>query len=324
MVGKELREDFKAQKLASRRIKSARLIFTTCIGAALGLLRKENFSTVIIDEASQQTEPMSLVPLVKGCTKAILVGDHVQLRATVQPLALLQQFEISLFERLYNLDNVSIQKVMLDSQYRMHRDICSFSSQEFYGSRLRTAVPYDARPLHASEFSWPVSRRDERDKSRMVFVNCSSTEDIGQKSKSNKDQAKLCHSICTKLLTAPSTPSSAPQQPPSYTTAVLTPYSRQADLLKTMLPPTIAVSSIDGFQGREADIVIFVTVRSNVHAEIGFLKDLRRLNVVMTRAKTGCIVIGDRATLTQGPEEEESVRVWRRLVGSLDEVRVSD
>lgn len=96
MLDKEIREDFKAQRMAGKRIREARLVFTTCIGAALGLLRKENFDTVIIDEASQQTEPMSLVPLVKGCTKAILVGDHVQLRATVQPLSLLQQYEVSL------------------------------------------------------------------------------------------------------------------------------------------------------------------------------------------------------------------------------------
>ena len=319
MVGKELREDFKAQKIAKRQIRNARLVFTTCIGAALGLLRKETFSTVVIDEASQQTEPMSIVPLVKGCTKAILVGDHVQLRATVQPLATLQQFEISLFERLYYLDSADIEKVMLDSQYRMHQDICRFSSEEFYDGRLNTAVPDDARPLSASQFPWPASRRNEHELSRMVFVPCSGTEDIGQKSKSNPSQAALCHSICKRLLVS-SDATSSPA--PTYSIAVLTPYTRQVDRLKSLLPPTIAISSIDGFQGREADIVIFVTVRCNVHAEIGFLKDLRRLNVAMTRAKTACIIVGDNSTLTNGPEEEESVRVWKRLILSLDEVKV--
>ena len=329
-MGKELAEDFKAQKVARKRFQGARLVFTTCVGAALGLLRNEEFSTVIIDEASQQSEPMTLVPLVKGCSKAILVGDHVQLRATVQPLAQSQDFDVSLFERLYHEGGSNIQKVMLDSQYRMHREICSFSSEEFYGGRLGTAVPDEARPLPESQFPWPVFKHDGAAKARMVFLQCASVEDIGRKSKGNAGQAALCHSVCTKLLAPP--PSSSPscskspssttssRQAPSYSIAVLTPYTRQAESLRTLLPSSITVSSIDGFQGQEADIVIFVTVRCNVHFQIGFLKDLRRLNVVMTRAKVGCIVIGDRATLTGGGEEEESVRTWRRLIARLDEV----
>ncbi len=345
MMGKELAEDFKALKVARKRIHDARLVFTTCIGAALGLLRNEKFNTVIIDEASQQTEPMSLVPLVKSCSKAILVGDHVQLRATVQPLSLVQDYDVSLFERLYHHpggSNMNIQKVMLDSQYRMHRDICAFSSEEFYNGNLRTAVPDDARPLPESKFPWPVSRHDGAAKARMVFVQCDSVEDIGRKSKGNTGQAKLCQDICTMLLSVPAIPSSSssspsssssssppppppPPNPPSYSIAVLTPYTRQVEILRALLPAVITVSSIDGFQGQEADVVVFVTVRCNVHAEIGFLKDLRRLNVVMTRARCACVVVGDRKTLAGGlgeEGEEESGRVWRRLVGRLDEVRL--
>ena len=325
MLGKDLNEDFKGHKEARKRVRESRLIFTTCIGAGIGLLRKEKFSTVIIDEASQQTEPMSLVPLVKGCTKAILVGDHVQLRATVQPLAQLQEFEVSLFERLYNSDGAGIHKVMLDAQYRMHRDICNFSSTEFYDSRLITAVSDDARPLSDSQFPWPPSRHNPAAKSRMLFVQCSSPEDIGKKSKSNVGQATLCQSICKRLLAAPIPVLAVqPCEAPGYSIAVLTPYSRQAERLRTLLPPAIPVSSIDGFQGREADIIVFVTTRCNVHADMGFLKDMRRLNVVMTRAKSACVVIGDRATVTGGTEEEESVRVWRRLIASLDIVKLAE
>ena len=215
MMGKELAEDFKAQKLARKRIQGARLVFTTCIGAALGLLRNEEFDTVIIDEASQQIEPITLVPLVKGCTKAILVGDHVQLRATVQPLAQLQDFDVSLFERLYHEAGPSVQKVMLDSQYRMHREICSFSSEEFYDGRLRTAIPDDSRSLPESQCPCPVSRKDRAAKSRMIFMQCSSVEDIGRKSKGNAGQAKLCHSICAKLLTVPTSSSPSSSTSPS-------------------------------------------------------------------------------------------------------------
>ena len=101
--------------------------------------------------------------------------------------------------------------------------------------------------------------------------------------------------------------------------AVLTPYSRQADLLKVILSgfKGIEVSSIDGFQGRESDIVIFDTVRCNTHHEIGFLKDMRRLNVALTRARAAVIVVGDRDTLTKGTADLESTTVWKRLLDRL-------
>ena len=326
MVGQELNENFAARRKAQTRVKSSRIIFTTCIGAGLGLLRKERFDTVIIDEASQQTEPESLVPLVKGCRKAILVGDHLQLRATVQRHAVLQNFDVSLFERLYTQDSTEVQKVMLDTQYRMHREICSFTSREFYNNNLQTAVADTTRAIPDSEFPWPNSQNTPNDNARMILVQCSTTEDLGRKSKSNKGQAAVSAEICRRLmmtLTPSSSESNTGSALPPPSIAILTPYTAQAELLRRSVPSVISVSSIDGFQGREADIIIFVTVRCNVNGEIGFLKDLRRLNVAMTRAKAGCIVVGDRATLTKGPDEEESTRVWKRLIDSLVPVDIS-
>jgi len=335
MVGKEISADMSGRKKAQKRISECRLIFTTCIGAGLGLLREEKFGVVVIDEASQQTEPASLVPLVKGCQKAILVGDHVQLRATVQQHAVLQQYDVSLFERLYTRQrqppelDTSFCKVMLDTQYRMHEDVCMFSSTEFYEGKLRTGVAPDKRPLPLSEFPWPKVRTSGIvGQARMVFVQCSAVEDFGQKSKSNKGQAEVCRVICKMLCTAPPV---APSTSPSPSTllqqssiaqqsiAVLTPYSRQADLLKVILSgfKGIEVSSIDGFQGRESDIIIFVTVRCNIHHEIGFLKDMRRLNVALTRARAAVIVVGDRDTLTKGTADLESTTVWKRLLDRL-------
>ncbi len=349
MAGKELHTSYAAAKKARDQIKKCRLIFTTCIGAGLGLLRSEFFDTVIIDEASQQTEPASLVPLVKGCQKAILVGDHVQLGATVQQHAILQQFDISLFERLYRQQNSQqkhpidgsptsfslISKVMLDTQYRMHSLICKFSSDEFYESKLRTGIQNNSRLLPASEFHWPpVSRQctqaisSGEEKARMLFVECPTPEDLGRRSKSNEGQAKLCYKIC-KILCTPASATGPVEKPTTAKiqnqfVAVLTPYSAQAELLKSRLSHfnNVEVSSIDGFQGREADIVVFVTVRCNVHYEIGFLKDLRRMNVALTRARAGVIVIGHRATLTMGTADPESTAVWRRLLGTLQEVKI--
>lgn len=106
--------------------------------------------------------------------------------------------------------------------------------------------------------------------------------------------------------------------------AVLTAYSRQVELLKGRLShfANVEVSSIDGYQGREADIIVFVTVRCNVHYEIGFLKDLRRTNVALTRARTAVIVIGHRATLTMGTADAESTEAWKRLLNALVEVKI--
>jgi superfamily I DNA and/or RNA helicase len=335
MVGKEISTDMSGRKKAQKRIRECRLIFTTCIGAALGLLREEEFGVVIIDEASQQTEPASLVPLVKGCRKAILVGDHVQLRATVQQHAVLQQYDVSLFERLYTRQrqplelDTSFCKVMLDTQYRMHEDVCTFSSTEFYEGKLRTGVLSDKGPLPLSEFPWPKVRTSGTvGQARMVFVQCSAVEDFGQRSKSNRGQAEVCRAICKMLCTAPPVgPSTSPslstslQQPSiaQQSIAVLTPYSRQADLLKVTLSGFrgIEVSSIDGFQGRESNIVIFDTVRCNTHHDIGFLKDMRRLNVALTRAKAAVIIVGDRDTLTKGTADLESTTVWKRLLDRL-------
>ncbi|KAI4619576.1 uncharacterized protein J4E87_007466 [Alternaria ethzedia] len=179
MVGKDLSANFPARRKAQKRIKEARLVFTTCTGAALGLLRNEAFDVVIIDEASQLTEPATLVPLVKGCSRAILVGDHVQLRATVQQTAVVTCYDVSLFERHYNLaPREGVAKVMLNMQYRMHRSICDFSSSEFYDSKLHTAVADNARPLPPSLFPWPKTNR-------MVWVECAAPEDLFQQSKSN-------------------------------------------------------------------------------------------------------------------------------------------
>ena len=320
MLGKDLNTHFQARSNAQKRIKECRLAFTTCIGANLGLLRGEMFQIVLIDEASQQTEAMSLVPLVKGCERAVLVGDHVQLRATIQQHAKLVDFDISLFERMYGEESrPDVCKVMLDTQYRMHRDICSFSSAEFYGSALGTAVADDARPLPPSMFPWPMSSSKEK-VGRKVFIQCSETEDLGRKSKSNRGQALLCREVCKLLATAKDG-----QTPlPKHSIAILTPYTRQLDLLKREVPGP-EISSIDGYQGREADIVVFVTVRCNAHKEMGFLKDMRRLNVAMTRAKAGVIIIGDRATLSAG-DDEVSAATWNRLIKScvsLD-VKVDD
>lgn len=343
MAGQELHDSHVALRKAKAIIKHAQLVFTTCIGAGLGLLRGQDFGIVIIDEASQQTEPASLVPLTKGCQKAVLVGDHLQLRPTVGQLAQSLEFDVSLFERLWTTgEGEGMQCIMLDTQYRMHASICRFSSDEFYEGKLRTSIAEDARIMFQSMFPWPVVggrvQTDEGRLHRMVFIECATPEDVGQKSKCNKGQATLCGKVCALLSKRPpSSPTLRPSTGEDSTTpsshaanekpfiAVLTPYTDQADLLKQVLSSykQVEVCSIDGFQGREADVVIFVTVRCNPQRKIGFLQDLRRLNVGLTRARSGIIIIGNRATLTLGDANEESTATWKRLITSLVEVKMN-
>ena len=283
MVGKDLSEDHSGRREAQKRVRRSKLVFTTCAGAGIGLLRSEQFDIVLIDEASQQTEPETLIPLTKGCQRAILVGDHVQLRATVQKHAVVTGFDVSLFERHYKMHDVpGVAKVMLDTQYRMHPDICSFSSNTFYEGQLHTADAMANIPVPTSQFPWPP-------KSRKVFVQCAASEDLGRQSKSNQGQVNVCQMVCKLLSTAAAETKPSPIQgsptprPPEVT--ILTPYIRQRELLKAAIP-ACTVASVDGYQGREADIIAFVTVRSNAHRDVGFLKDLRRLNVAMTRKST--------------------------------------
>ncbi|KAK4442628.1 RNA dependent RNA polymerase-domain-containing protein [Podospora aff. communis PSN243] len=324
IAGEEIYGNYKAMREAKKRVAQSSLIFTTCIGAGLGLLRSQNFEVVIVDEASQQTEPASLVPLIKGCQKAILVGDHIQLRPTVTPHAAVQEFDISLFERLYTHQDGRVARVMLNTQYRMHKSICGPISKEFYNGELLTGVPPDSRPMFQSQFPWPTVVAPGRSP-RMVFLNCDAPENLGEKSKSNKGQAELCLRVCTLLCSkkAQGVPGPATEEgTPSI--AVLTPYTKQAQLLMAMLSAfsQVEVCSIDGFQGKEADLVVFVAVRCNPHHEIGFLKDHRRLNVALTRAKTGIVVVGNERTLTMGTEDQESAALWKRLLGNMEKAAV--
>lgn len=322
MAGKEIGNSSSGYRQAQTRVKESRLVFTTCVGSTLGLLSQESFDVVIIDEASQQTEPASLIPLTKGCSRAVLVGDHVQLRATIRKHAAIVDYHISLFERHYNLPGIrGAAKVMLDTQYRMHSTICQFSSSEFYEGRLKTAQIDGRVPLPRSKFPWP-------EKSRMTFVQCSTPEDLGGRSKSNQGQVDVCGQIC-KLLSSTVEDNTPNPSEVVAELAILTPYTKQRELLAAALS-SHQVSSVDGFQGREADIIVYVTVKCNVHCDIGFLKDMRRLNVAMTRAKAGVIILGDRHTLTEtaGDDDDgadiESKRVWKRLIERCSEVVVPE
>ncbi|KAJ7754189.1 RNA-directed RNA polymerase [Mycena maculata] len=321
-VGGDMNENNKLFKKAQERLQAATIVFTTCAGAGLGILRKADFDIALIDEASQITEPCALIPLVKGTRQAILVGDHVQLRPTVKSMGKALEFDVSLLERLYTGANApGLVKTMLDAssiflggpsltiQYRFPEELAEFPSREFYENRLRTGVEDSAKVLQVltrCKFPWP--RHPTTNAVRpTVFLQCSEEEDMGGRSKANKGQVEVVKRILP-MLELENCADESGQQALSIT--VLSPYSKQVQELRRIKPESF---TIDSFQGRESDIIIFSSVRSNVEKDIGFVDDARRLNVMWTRARLALIIIGDRSTMAEN-------LLWRRALDACEEV----
>ena len=193
-----------------------------------------------------------------------------------------------------------------------------FPSEEFYEGRLQTGTPRTdeiASRLGASKFPWPLHN------GRLfpvVFVPCASEEDFGRASKGNSGQIELVKHILGLLRTPCDGREETDALVRGVSVAVLTPYSRQAQSLKQDLPQSAdaVVSTIDGFQGREADVCIFSTVRANIEGDIGFVEDARRLNVAWTRPKLGLIVVGSRSTLIAHSA------LWKRALEACQEVEI--
>lgn len=189
-------------------------------------------------------------------------------------------------------------------------ELASFPSREFYEGRLRTSISNSAEVLNvlgSSEFPWP---RAAGVIVPTVFIQCNVEESMGGASKSNEGQAKVVQKVISLLVAGEEETSRNLQ------ITVLSPYSKQVLHLKNSLRPPTPCYTIDSFQGRESDIIIFSTVRCNAAGEIGFVEDKRRLNVMWTRAKLAVIIIGDRGTMT------ETSGLWKRAIDSCTEVKV--
>ncbi|KAI0268684.1 RdRP-domain-containing protein [Gloeopeniophorella convolvens] len=292
-VGGEIMRDSKRREKAEKLVEGAAIVFTTCAGAGLGILRTYNFDLVLIDEASQ------LRPMVRSLGHAL-------------------QHDVSLFERLYTGPlSAGIARTMLDVQYRFPEHLARFPSAEFYDGRLQTGTRNTdelLRDLLHSKFPWP---QHDGAVQPVVFVQCSAEEDYGGMSKSNEGQAELIKQII-KLLRTSAADGTMLESAPQIT--ALSPYTKHAKLLQHTIPASASVPSftIDSFQGRESDIIIFSTVRCNTSNDIGFVEDARRLNVAWTRAKLALIVVGDRRTMTA------SGGLWKRAIDACVEVKLED
>ena len=226
------------------------------------------------------------------------------------------EYDVSLLERLYTTasDPIGMEKTMLDVQYRSPRELNAFPSKEFYEDRLKTseANAEVANFLSLSRFPWPTINGTVIP---TVFVQCGEEEDMGSRSKSNEGQVNVVHKLLPLLS---SQDPDAAQEPrlSDLKVTVLSPYTKQIQALRHRLPSSVICSTIDSFQGRESDIIIFSTVRCNVEGDVGFLDDPRRLNVMWTRARLALIIVGDRKTMSGNP-------LWKRALDACTEVDLS-
>ena len=279
-------------------LDSAHVICATTTGLDDDLLRERQFDLVVIDEACQTTEAGCWIPLLRA-RRVILAGDHRQLPPTiVSPEAAAEGFGISLFERLVDLHGPDVVR-RLDVQYRMHELIAGFSSAEFYDNTLVAHSSVAQRRLvdqcmfaaadvqTLSPFAKPLEFIDT------AGAGYDEELEPDGESRRNPGEANVVAKIVGSWLAAGLAASEI---------GVITPYAAQARLLRERVAEReVEIDSVDGFQGREKTAIIISLVRSNPSGEIGFLGDVRRMNVALTRAKCKLVVIGDSATLSNHP-----------------------
>ena len=301
-------------------VKNYKIIATTCTKSDHYALENITFNTILIDECAQMIEPEAIIPINKGSSKLklILVGDQQQLEPTIKsPLAKSLSLNCSLFERLIlaieKIQNEgkipSIEKQFLNEQYRMHPDIAEFSSLQFYtppglanGPNTLWLPPNMFAFWNANTFNKPI-----------LFWDSTSYESGNQKDGYyNIDEVQKVN-ILVKILLE--------NNIQSKDIGIITPYKKQIEELNKVINDgvieenKIEINTVDSYQGREKEYILFSTVRSNngniegkEDNPMGFVKDPKRLNVAITRAKYGMFIVGNAEFLAKYDE------VWNGLV----------
>ncbi|HEY4287643.1 MAG TPA: AAA domain-containing protein [Puia sp.] len=287
----------------------AQVVTATLVGANHYTVRGLRYRTVVIDEAGQALEPACWIPILKA-ERVVLAGDHCQLPPTIKSEeAARRGLNTTLLEKNVALHPAAV--VLLEEQYRMHAAIMGYSSGVFYADRLRAHPSVAAHLLFDGD-------------SPLAFVDtagCGFDEKPEGSGLTNPEEAAFLIKHATRLVSelsdrfekdggnglAESDRAGAAAFP---TIAIISPYRSQVHLLQDLLSHSavlrryadkIAVNTIDSFQGQERDIVYIGMTRSNADSKIGFLSDIRRMNVAMTRARKKLVVIGDSGTLSRLP-----------------------
>lgn len=287
----ELHDEIKRieNKMIKDIIEESNVILSTNSSAALESISQTKFDVVIIDEASQATIPSVLIPIAKA-RRFILAGDHKQLPPTIISDKA-HELEDTLFESL--IEKYPQKSQLLNVQYRMNKVLMEFPNSEFYANKLKSDSNVDN--INLKDIS------DVEDDDALLFID---TCDLDTHEKHLKDSKSIVNHVEARI---------ALKVANDYVNAgidekdigIISPYADQVKLISEKTD--IEVKTVDGFQGREKEIIIISTVRSNDYGQIGFLKDLRRLNVAITRAKRKLIIIGNSNTLKSNATYERLI-----------------
>ena len=283
----------------------ARVIACTLVGSANRLLEGQKFGTLFIDEAAQALEAACWIP-IRRVSRVILAGDHCQLPPTVKSFAALKAgLGKTLMERI--VDNKPEVVTLLKMQYRMNEEIMRFSSDWFYGNQVESAPEVKFRSIldldipmtwvDTSQFQLP---ENEESLFKEQFVG----ESFGR---INKAEAELTLMALETYFGKIGKQRILDER---IDVGVISPYRAQVQYLRRLLKKKdffkpyrhlISVNTVDGFQGQERDVILISLVRANDEGQIGFLRDLRRMNVAITRARMKLIILGDASTMTHHP-----------------------
>lgn len=315
-------------RINSELFGEARVIACTLVGSAHHLLEGMKFGTLFIDEAAQALEAACWIPM-KRASRVILAGDHCQLPPTVKSIAALRAgLGKTLMERI--AENKPEVVTLLKIQYRMNDEIMRFSSDWFYGGKVESAPQIKYRSV--LDYDHPITWIDTSNEENQITIEgedapedsastASSVSAANQNSdlnfkeqfvgesfgRINKAEAELTLLTLAEYFTKIGKQRVLEER---IDVGIISPYRAQVQYLKKLIKKyeffkpyrrLISVNTVDGFQGQERDVILISLVRSNDEGQIGFLKDLRRMNVAMTRARMKLIILGNKDTMTKHP-----------------------
>ena len=321
-------------RINSELFGEARVIACTLVGSAHRLLEGMKFGTLFIDEAAQALEAACWIPM-KRASRVILAGDHCQLPPTVKSIAALRAgLGKTLMERI--AENKPEVVTLLKIQYRMNDEIMRFSSDWFYGGKVESAPQIKYRSV--LDYDHPITWIDTSNEENQITIeggdapedSASASSSVSASSSAsatnqnsdlnfkeqfvgesfgriNKAEAELTLLTLAEYFTKIGKQRVLSE---SIDVGIISPYRAQVQYLKKLIKKyeffkpyrrLISVNTVDGFQGQERDVILISLVRSNDEGQIGFLKDLRRMNVAMTRARMKLIILGNKDTMTKHP-----------------------
>lgn len=346
---KDLKRDLRVRerKIVQELLVNSNVVLSTLHGAGsyeLTSLYKEGqfsadkplFDTIIIDEVSQTLEPQCWIPVIShlGCKRLVIAGDNMQLPPTLKSKddmarlrkelpkeAVVADLEFTLFDRLVSKHGGDAYRMLLDTQYRMNEDIMRFPSQMLYGGKLLAAESVRGHRLADLEGVKETDETREKclwfDTQGGIYPERASDDvpgTVGSGSKYNDMEVLVVVQYLQQLLDA---------GVDAALIGVISPYSAQVLALKrAILHAQVEVSTIDGFQGREKEVIVISLVRSNADQAVGFLRDFRRLNVAMTRPKRQLCVVGDLELLARS--QVPFLQEWAAYVEESFDVRYPD